>query len=165
MNLAMDLIREALLGGSGGGGGGGDSSFTLLKTEDLGTITSSSSSATDIGKTITVDNAYDYDLLIIISTSDSSATGAHLQTICPIGLQYNGALTPPYTIGTIGTNRNIKIATPQNKVAFSTYGVYFTATNSKTTVTLTGKVKYSSGDTGTINGTYVAKVYGLKLPE
>lgn len=46
MNLAMDLIREALLGGSGGGGGGSNS-FTLIDSREI-EISTSSTSATVI---------------------------------------------------------------------------------------------------------------------
>lgn len=45
MNLAMDLIREALLGGSGGGGGGGGMTKVFEKTY---TVSTSSTSETVI---------------------------------------------------------------------------------------------------------------------
>lgn len=166
MNLAMDLIREALLGGSGGGGGGGGSVATLLKTLDLGHVTSSSTTAADIGKTITLENVADkYDLILVYSLSDAvpgAGQNVHVSTLTIIVCTYYSG---SYAVSALtSSNVNVKKgASP--RTATSNQGVFFAPAITGTTITLTGKVQYNSNYTGTLDGNYIAYVYGLKFDE
>ena len=139
----------------------------LLATKSLGTISTSSTTATDTGQTVSVDDVDGYDLLVVETSVNSVTNGRHAATINLIWLVAGT---------TIGTTSGTAIATATFNVKFSSagvatsrtsttkYGIYAnscTASNGDATIAM--YQRYNSTQTGTINGAYTARVYGLKL--
>lgn len=147
--------------------GGGGSGLTLLKTTSLGTLSTSSTSATDTGKTMTVTGYNDYDVLVVDVSVDSVTNGRHTSTVSMVYLTGTSAVTTKNTYAVGGNKWNSKLSssgTGSTRQSTSAYGVYVNAaTVSSNTMTLTFYYRYNSNNTGTINGTYTARVYGLKL--
>lgn len=147
---------------SGGGGG-----LTLLKTTSLGSLSTSSTSSTDTGKTMTVTGYNDYDLLIVDVSVDSVTNGRHTSTVSTVFLTGTSNVTTKNTY-TVGSNKwNSKLnssGTGSTRQSTSAYGIYVnSATVSGSTMTLAFYYRYNNNNTGTINGTYTARVYGVKL--
>lgn len=152
---------------SGGGGGVG----TLLATLALGTISTSSTSATDTGKSVSVNNVGDYDLLIVETSVNSVTNNRHTATV---GLIY---LTASSSVGTkngatVATAKwNSKIssqAVTTTRANTTSYGIYpnsctVATSNNVTTATIPLYQRYNSTYSGTINGNYTTRVYGVKL--
>ena len=147
--------------------GGGGSGLTLLKTTSLGTLSTSSTSATDTGKTMTVTGYNDYDVLVVDVSVDSVTNGRHTSTVSMVYLTGTSAVTTKNTYAVGGNKWNSKLSssgTGSTRQSTSAYGIYVNAaTVSSSTMTLTLYYRYNSNNTGTINGTYTARVYGLKL--
>ena len=152
---------------SGGGGGIG----TLLNTTAIGTISTSSTSAADTGKDVVVTGINGYDLLIVETSVDTVVVSRHAATTRVILL----SCSP--TIGTV-SGATIATATWNCKKAntltnattrcgTTAYGVYpndcTISTSNNGTATMNIYQRYNSTSTGTINGTYTARVYGVKL--
>lgn len=146
-----------------GGGGIG----TLLATKSLGTISTSSTTATDTGQTVSVSGINDYDLLIVETSVNSVTNNRHVATAQMI------LLTAGTTIGTKNGSA-IATATWNCKVSSSAvytsrssttkYGIYVNSvTINNGSATLAMYERYNSTQTGTINGTYTTRVYGVKL--
>ncbi|MBR5301177.1 MAG: hypothetical protein IKU36_13195 [Bacteroidales bacterium] len=133
----------------------------------MGTLSTSSTSATDTGKSTTVTGYNDYDVLIVDVSVDSPTNSRHTSTVSMVYLTGTSAVTTKNTY-TVGSNKwNSKLSssgTGSTRQSTSAYGIYVnTATVSGSTMTLTFYYRYNSNHTGTINGTYTARVYGLKL--
>lgn len=155
-------LAQLIVNVSGGGGSG----LTLLGTTALGTISTSSTSATDTGKTVTATGATSYDLLIVI-TSCTKTNSRHWGTIGLIELYNSSTATTPNT-ASISTNKyNFKVGstgTVQSRCGTTAYGIYPNAcTFSSNNASITLYQRYNNTSTGTINGSYTAKVYGVKL--
>ena len=152
---------------SGGGGGVG----TLLTTYSMGTISTSSTQAADTGKSVSVSGVNNYDLLIVETSVDSVTNNRHTATV---GLIF---LTASSTVGTkdgasVATVKwNSKISsngTTTTRAGTTAYGIYpnscsVATSNSVTTATIPMYRRYNSTSTGTINGTYTTRVYGVNL--
>lgn len=151
---------------SGGGGGIG----TLLKTESLGAISTSSTTAADIQHNVSVTGIYDYDLLIVETSVDTVTNNRHTATTRLI------FLTADSTIGTkngsaIATATwNCKLSsngTATSRSSTTARGIYpysvTIGTGNNGTATLVMYRCYNSTQTGTINGNYTTRVYGVKL--
>lgn len=148
-------------------GGGGGSGLTLLKTYSMGTLSTSSTSATDTGKSTTVTGYNDYDVLVVDVSVDTTTNGRHTSTVSMVYCTGTSAVTTKNTYA-VGSNKwNSKLSssgTGSTRQSTSAYGIYVNAaTVSGSTMTLTFYYRYNSNNTGTINGTYTARVYGLKL--
>lgn len=148
--------------------GGGGSGLTLLGTTSLGAISTSSTSAADTGKTVTATGASAYDLLVVI-VSCTKTNSRHWATIGLIEL-YNSTDASSTASSSISGNKyNYKVGstgTVQSRCGTTAYGIYpnsCTWSSGKATITL--YQRYNSTSTGTINGTYTAKVYGIKLQD
>ena len=147
-------------------GGGGGNSLTLLGTTDLGTISTSSTSATDTGKTVVANGASSYDLLVVI-TSCTKTNSRHWATIGLIELYNSTDATSTASSNISGNKYNYKVSssgTVQSRCGTTAYGIYpnsCTWSNGKATIVL--YMRYNSTSSGTINGDYVTNVYGLKL--
>ena len=111
----------------------------------------------------------DYDLLIVKTWVATPTNNRHLGTVNTILL--NGSTTVATKNGT-----NVATATLNEKQSSSgvvssrsattKYGVYVqSATLSGSTITLAMYQRYNSTQTGTINGSYTTKVYGVKLSD
>ena len=151
------------------GSGGGGSGLTLLKTTSLGTLSTSSTSASDTGKTMTVTGYNDYDVLVVDVSVDTATNGRHTSTVSMVYLTGTSNVSTKNTY-TVGSNKwNSKLGstgTGSTRQSTSAYGIYVNAaTVSSSTMTLTFYYRYNSNNTGTINGSYTARVYGLKLYE
>ena len=161
-----DDCVASVTGSYAGGGGPG----TLIKTESLGTLSTSSTSATDTGKTITLASTTgwsDYDLLLVDISVDSVVNGRHTSTVSLVLLTgtSNVATKNTYTVGSNKWNSKLgSTGTASTRQATSSYGVYVnSATVADGTLTLPVYYRYNSNNTGTINNAYTARVYGIKL--
>jgi len=151
--------------------GGGSSNWVLLGTKDCGSISTSSTTAATIDKDFTVSGVGDYDLLVIETSVNTKTNGRHAATARLVWL------TSSSTIGTkdgatIATATwNVKLSSNGTATARSSttprgiypYSVTLSTSNSVTTATIVMYRCYNSTQTGTINGTYTARVYGVKL--
>lgn len=146
---------------------GGGSGLTLLKTTSLGTLSTSSTSATDTGKTMTVTGYNDYDVLVVDVSVDSITNGRHTSTVSMVYLTGTSAVTTKNTYA-VGSNKwNSKVSssgTATTRQSTTAYGIYaYSASVSSSTMTISFYYRYNNNNTGTINGAYTARVYGLKL--
>ena len=148
-------------------GGGGGSGLTLLATLSMGTISTSSTQATDTGKSISVSGINSYDALIVETSVDTKTNNRHAATIGFIWLTASSAVGTKNG-GTIATAKwNCKLSsngTATTRAGTTAYGIYpYSITINSGTATIPMYQRYNSTSTGTINGTYTARVYGLKL--
>lgn len=148
---------------SGGGGGIG----TLLATLSLGTISTSNTSATDTGKSIQVSDVDDYDLLIVETSVNTKTNGRHCATVGLIFLYNTSNIGTKSSAGIATAKLNMKISsngTTSSRSGTTAYGIYpysCSFSNGKATIPL--YMRYNSTSTGTINGAYTTRVYGVKL--
>lgn len=147
--------------------GGGGSGLTLLKTTSLGTLSTSSTSATNTGKTMTVTGYNDYDVLVVDVSVDSITNNRHTSTVSMVYVTGTSNVSTKNTYA-VGSNKwNSKVSssgTASTRQSTSAYGIYaYSASVSSSTMTISFYYRYNSNNTGTINGTYTARVYGLKL--
>lgn len=155
---------------SGGGGGGG---LTLLGTLAVGTISTSSTTDTDTGKTITVKGIYDYDLLICECSVNTATNGRHAATSRLFWLTASSAIGTKNGATAATATWNVKYSssgTATSRSNTTAYGVYAKAatisagsTGDNGQAVFTIYQRYNSTQTGTINGTYTMRVYGVKL--
>ena len=153
-----------------GTGGGGSDRLVLLQTTALGSLSTSSTSAVDTGKTVTLAQStgwQNYDLLLVDISVDTPTNGRHTSTVTPVLLTGTSNVSTKNTY-TVGSNKwNSKLSssgTASTRQSTTAYGVYINAASvSSNTLTLTVYDKYNSNNTGTLNGTYTARVYGIKL--
>ena len=151
-------------------GGGGSDRLVLLQTTSLGSLSTSSTSATDTGKTVSLastTNWDDYDLLIVDISVDTKTNGRHTSTVSNVILTGTSNVTTKNTYIVASNKWNSKLGstgTASTRQSTTAYGVYInSASVSNNTLTLTVYDKYNSNSTGTLNGTYTARVYGIKL--
>lgn len=160
-NLASLVVNV-----SGGGGGG----LTLIQTTSLGSLSTSSTSAADTGKTVSCASSTgwaNYDLLLVDISVDTTTNGRHTSTVTPVILTGTSNVSTKNTY-TVGSNKwNSKLGstgTASTRQSTTAYGVYINAASvSSNTLTMTVYYRYNSNSTGTLNGTYTARVYGVKL--
>ena len=163
-NLAQIIVNVS---------GGGSSNFTLLGTEAVGTISTSSTTDTDTGKSITVKGIYDYDLLVCQCSVGTKTNSRHVVTTRLVWLTASSAIATKNG-GTFATATwNVKLSssgTATSRSNTTPYGVYAkaitvsagnTGDNGQGVITI--YQRYNSTQTGTINGTYTMRVYGVKL--
>ena len=151
-------------------GGGGSDRLVLLQTTAIGTLSTSSTSAADTGKTVSLASTtgwQNYDLLLVDISVDTKTNGRHTSTVTPVILTGTSNVSTKNTY-TVGSNKwNSKLSssgTASTRQSTTAYGVYINAASvSSNTLTLTVYDKYNSNHTGTLNGTYTARVYGIKL--
>lgn len=149
---------------SGGGGSGG---LTLLKTTSLGTLSISSTSATDTGKSLSLTGYADYDLLIVDVSVDTPVNGRHTSTVSMILLTGTSSVGTKNTYTVASNKWNSKLSstgTGSTRQSTTAYGIYAnSASVSSNTMTIPLYYRYNSNSTGTLNGTYTARIYGVKL--
>lgn len=148
---------------SGGGGGIG----TLLNTTSIGTVNTTSTQAASLNVSLSVSGINAYDLLIVESSVNSVTNNRHTATVAVIYLTASSSVGTKNG-GTIATAKwNSKISntgTTTTNVATTAYGIYPNSVSiSDGTATIPMYRRYNSTSTGTINGTYTARVYGVKL--
>lgn len=151
-------------------GGGGSDRLVLLQTTSIGTLSTSSTSAADTGKTVTLastTNWDDYDLLLVDISVNTTTNGRHTSTVSGVLLTGTSNVTTKNTYTVIGNKWNSKRSssgTASTRQSTTAYGVYINAASASSgTLTLTVYYRYNNNSTGTLNGTYTARVYGIKL--
>lgn len=148
---------------SGGGGGVG----TLLTTYNMGTISTSSTSATDTGKSVSVSGVNNYDLLIVETSVNTVTNNRHTATVAVIYLTASSTVTTKNGATVVTAKWNSKIsssAVTTTRANTTAYGIYpNSCTVSGGNATLPMYQRYNSTYTGTINGTYTTRVYGVNL--
>ena len=151
-------------------GGGGTDRLVLLQTTAIGSLSTSSTSAADTGKTVSLASTtgwQDYDLLLVDISVDTTTNGRHTSTVTPVLLTGTSNVSTKNTYTVAGNKWNSKLGstgTASTRQSTSAYGVYINAASvSSNTLTLTVYYRYNSNSTGTLNGTYTARVYGVKL--
>ena len=152
---------------TGTASGGGGNGLTLLKTTSLGTLSTSSTSATNTNKTMTVTGYNDYDVLVVDVSVDTPTNGRHTSTVSMVYVTGTSNVDTKNTYA-VGSNKwNSKLSssgTGSTRNSTTAYGIYaYSATVSSSTMTISFYYRYNSNNTGTINGAYTARVYGLKL--
>ena len=150
-------------------GGGGSSNWTLLGTKALGTISTSSTTDTDTGQTLVLGNSVwnDYDLLVCEVSVNTKTNGRHAATTRLCWMTASSAVGTKNGCTFATATWNCKLSssgTATTRSNTTAYGVYVKAgTISGTNLTLTIYQRYNSTQTGTINGTYTLRVYGVKI--
>ena len=150
-------------------GGGGSSNWTLLGTKALGTISTSSTTDTDTGQTLVLGNSVwnDYDLLVCEVSVNTKTNGRHAATTRLCWMTASSAVGTKNGCTFATATWNCKLSssgTATTRSSTTAYGVYVKAgTISGTNLTLTIYQRYNSTQTGTINGTYTLRVYGVKI--
>ena len=145
-------------------------SLQLIKTVSLGTLTTSSTSATDTGKTIEMASSTgwsDYDLLLVDISVNSVTNGRHTSSVGFVFLTGTSNVNTKntYAVGSNVWNSKVSSSgTKSTRQSSTKYGIYSNAaTVADNTLTLTVYYRYNSNHTGTINNAYTARVYGIKL--
>lgn len=149
---------------SGGGGGIG----TLLNTTSLGSINTTSTTATSLNISLSVSGVNNYDLLIVESSVNSLTANRHCATIGLIFLTGSSTVATKNGGGIATMKLNIKCgsntSTKTSVQGTTAYGIYPNSVSvSNGTATIPMYRRYNSTSTGTINGTYTARVYGVNL--
>lgn len=148
-----------------GGGGGGIG--TLLNTTSIGSVSTSSTSAASLNISLSVSNINNYDLLIVESSVNSVTNNRHTATVGVIYLTASSSVGTKNgaTIATAKWNSKISsTGTTTTSVSTTAYGIYPNSCSvSNGTATIPMYRRYNSTSTGTINGTYTARVYGVNL--
>ena len=154
-------------GTSSGGGGGG---LTLIYTYSFGSFSGTSTSATDTGKSMTLASTTgwsNYDLLIIDTSVDTLTNGRHTSTVSTVFITHQSSYGTPSNYAVGGNKWNSKLSssgTATTRQSTTAYGIYAnSATVSSGTMTIPFYYRQNSNNTGTINGTYTTRVYGVKL--
>lgn len=152
---------------SGGGG------LTLLGTQSVGTVSTSSTTAADTGVSITVKGIYAYDLLICECSVDSTTNNRHTATtrLCWLTASSNVNTKDGGTFATATWNSRLSsqgvTTTRSNTTAYGVYANAITVSAGSTgdngQAVITIYRRYNSTATGTINGSYTMRVYGVKI--
>lgn len=144
--------------------GGG---LPLLATLDVGSINSTSTSATDLGKSITVSGINAYDLLLVVTSVNTVVNNRHQATARLIWLTASSAIGTKDGASIANATWNVKVSSSgvkSSRASNTAYGVYpNSCTVSSGSATIPMYRRYNSSNTGTLNGTYTARVYGVKV--
>lgn len=140
---------------------------TLLSTTSLGSFSTSSTTATDTNKDVTVTGINPYDALIVETTVDTVVNGRHLGTVAYVWLTASSAVSTKNGSGIATAKFNMKASssgTVTTRSSTTARGIYpYDCSISNGTATMNMYICYNSTQTGTINGSYTTRVYGLKL--
>ena len=147
---------------------GGGSKPDLLDTLSIGTISTSSTAAESTGKSFSIATSYinAYDFLIVEATVATPTNNRHIGTTCVLFLYNTSGISTKDAVALCTNRLNWKNSsgTVVSRSSTTGYGVYVsTASIANDTLTMPIYQRYNSTQTGTINGTYTARVYGLKL--
>ena len=166
-NNTYDVTSLATVVVNVSGGGGG---LTLIHTYSFGSFSGTSTSATDTGKSMTLASSTgwsNYDLLIIDTSVNTLTNGRHTSTVCMVYITHQSSYGTPSNYAVGGNKWNSKLnssGTATTRQSTTAYGIYAnSATVSSGTMTIPFYYRSNSNNTGTINGTYTTRVYGVKL--
>ena len=154
-------------------GGGGTDHLTLLATKNLGTISTSSTSAADTGQTLDITGFDSYDMLIAIAHTQTHTNSRHVATVRLINFSATSNVNTKTATSIATSTQHYKLSssgTLTERSGTTAYGVYVNAAtidanSNPRKCTLTIYQRYNSTSSGTINGTYVMDVYGVKLQD
>ena len=153
-------------------GGGSTDHLTKIATKSLGTISTSSTSATDTGQTLNVEGFDAYDMLIAICYTPTHTNGRHVATVRLINFSATSSTATKTATSIATSTQHYKLSssgTLSERSGTTPYGVYINGatinTTTPRTLTLTIYQRYNSTSTGTINGSYTLDVYGVKLQD
>lgn len=156
-NLASLVVNVS--GGSGIG--------TLLNTTSIGAVSTTSTQAASLNVSCEVSGINSYDLLIVESSVNTKTNGRHAATVGLIFLTGSSSVGTKNgaTVATVKLNTKLSSNGTATSVAGTTaYGIYPNSCSvSDGTATIPMYRRYNSTSTGTINGTYTARVYGVNL--
>lgn len=155
--------------GTASGGGGGP---TKIATKSLGTISTTSTTATDTGQTLAITGFDAYDLLVCIAHTSPHTNGRHVATVRLLSFAATSNVNTKTSAVIATSTQHYKLSssgTLSERTGTTAYGVYVNAgtlsTSGTRTLTLTIYQRYNSTSSGTINGSYVLDVYGVKLQD
>jgi hypothetical protein len=147
---------------SGGGGVG-----TLINTTSLGALSTASTQSTNTNKSLTVSNADQYDLIVVEVSVDSVTNNRHVATVSMILLTGTSNVSTKNTVTVASNKWNCKVNSSgvySTRQGTTAYGIYANSGSlSSGTLTIPLYYRYNSTSSGTINGNYTARVYGVKL--
>lgn len=147
--------------------GGGESRVDLLATKSLGALSTSSTSEVSTGQTLEISKAdlNGYEMALVICSVDTQVNDGHVATLGMTMLYGDSYATSINSVYQPTVKENYRLSS--NKVVSrannTAYGVYAKGEYSSSKLTLTFYTRYNSSYTGTINGSYTARVYGLKI--
>ena len=157
---------------TGTASGGGGSGLTKIATKSLGTISTTSTTATDTGQTLAITGFDAYDLLICIAHTSPHTNGRHVATVRLLSFAATSTVSTKTSVVIATSTQHYKLSssgTLSERTGTSAYGVYVNSgtisTSGTRTLTLTIYQRYNSTSSGTINGSYVLDVYGVKLQD
>lgn len=160
-NLASLVVNVS----SGGGGG-----LTLISTTSLGALSTSSTSATNTNKSLSLASSTgwaNYDLLIVDVSVDSTTNNRHTSTVSIILITHQTSYGTPSTYTVASNKWNSRLGstgTGSTRQSTTAYGIYANSVSvSSNTMSIPLYYRYNNNNTGTINGNYTARVYGVKL--
>ena len=161
-NLAQLIVNV-----SGGGGSGiGD----LLSTTNIGAYSTSTTSSTNMNISTAATNINAYDLLLVETSVDTKVANRHMATVGAVFLlnSTNADTKNASAIATVKWNAKLSSSSvTQTTSSTSAYGIYPNSctitTASNGTATFPMYSRYNSTRSGTINGNYKTRIYGVKL--
>ena len=154
--------------GTASGGGGG---LTLLGTKSLGTISTSSTSAADTGQTMTLNQSVfnGYNAILFVCSVDPIVNSRHVATVrvCNLSATSNVSTVTGTSMATSTWHCKAgSTGTLSARAGTTTYGVYANgASISNSVMTVTIYQRYNSTSSGTINGNYTMRAYGIKYTD
>ena len=174
-NLVAGNIKSGttIFGVTGSYTGGGSSNWTLLGTKDCGSISTSSTTAATINKDFSVSGVGDYDLLVVETSVNTTTNNRHAATARLIWLTAGSAIGTKNGATIATATWNVKLSsngTATSRASTTPRGIYpysctLSTSGGVTSAAIVMYSCYNSTQTGTINGTYTARVYGVKLYE
>lgn len=157
---------SAVVNVSGGGGP------TKIATKSLGTISTTSTTATDTGQTLAITGFDAYDLLICVAHTSTNTNGRHVATVRLLSFAATSNVNTKTSAVIATSTQHYKLSSSgvlSERTGTTAYGVYVSAgtisTSGTRTLTLTIYQRYNSTSSGTINGDYVLDVYGMTLQD
>lgn len=147
------------------GGGGGSDNFKLIQSVDLGTISTSSTSATNMNRSVTCNDISGYDFVFLVVRRKTTANNYHWFTVSPVAVGGTATRGTAQAVTNIATRINAYYTNATNVASrVGSYGIYAnSASLSGKALTCALYSRYSSTYTHTINGEYSADFYGLKV--
>ena len=157
---------------TGTNSGGGGSGLTLLATKSLGAISTTNTTATDTGQTLAITGFDAYDLLVCVAHVATRTNGRNVATVRLISFAATSTVDTKTSAVIATSTQHYKLSTSgvlSERTGTTPYGVYVNAatlsTSGTRTLTLTIYQRYNGTSSGTINGSYVLDVYGVKLQD
>lgn len=164
-NGSYDVTSYASASVNVGGSSGG---LELLLTYPMGTLSTTSETAVSTGITLTVPNAGQYPLMLVDVRIDTVAKGKHISTVSYVTLAGSSGGPVGTTINSVSRDGQFNHRKASRTLIdfnyMSLYGIYVNgAMYSSGSVSMSMYMRYHSTYSGTINGTYTARVYGVDL--